>query len=64
MLFRSWKTNGTWTRYPSAFTWSLAAPEGHLPLVNQLRGVRLMDALLQHPALARRITAATGVVPG
>jgi hypothetical protein len=28
-----------------------------MPLVNQLRGVRLMDALLRHPALARRIDA-------
>ena len=26
----------------------MEAPEGHMPLVNQLRGVRLMDALLQH----------------
>jgi hypothetical protein len=50
-----WKQDGTWTRYPSAFTWSLEAPDGHLPLVNQLRGVRLMDALLRHPALARRV---------
>jgi hypothetical protein len=31
------------------------APEGHMPLVNQLRGVRLMDALLNHPALRQRI---------
>lgn len=52
-----WKAAGVWTRYPSAFTWSLEAPDGHLPLVNQLRGVRLMDALLQHPALAGRIVA-------
>ena len=29
-----------------------------MPLVNQLRGVRLMDALLSHPALAARIAAA------
>ena len=34
--------------------WSLEAPEGHMPLVNQLRGVRLMDALLNHPALQQR----------
>ena len=50
-----WKTGGVWTRYPAGFTWSLEAPEGHLPLVNQLRGVRLMDALLSHPALQQRI---------
>jgi hypothetical protein len=50
-----WKLNGTWTRYPGSFTWSLAAPEGHLPLVNQLRGVRLMDALLSHHGLKGRL---------
>lgn len=53
-----WKQDGRWTRYPGSFTWSLQAPEGHMPLVNQLRGVRLMDALLTHPALAARIAAA------
>ncbi|MBM5806239.1 MAG: GUN4 domain-containing protein [Cyanobacteria bacterium M_surface_10_m2_179] len=52
-----WKQGGVWTRYPSAFTWSLDAPEGHLPLVNQLRGVRLMDALLAHPGLQQRVAA-------
>jgi len=50
-----WKTGGAWTRYPAGFSWTLEAPEGHLPLVNQLRGVRLMDALLSHPALQQRI---------
>ena len=43
-------TDGTWTRYPGEFTWDLSAPIGHLPLSNQLRGVRVMDALLSHPA--------------
>ncbi|MEB3348702.1 MAG: GUN4 domain-containing protein [Cyanobacteriota bacterium] len=52
-----WKAAGVWTRYPGSFTWSHEAPEGHLPLVNQLRGVRLMDALLHHPALSRRTNA-------
>ncbi len=49
-----WKEDGVWTRYPGAFTWSIQAPEGHMPLINQLRGVRLMDALLNHPALCDR----------
>jgi hypothetical protein len=53
-----WKLDGVWTRYPGAFTWSLEAPEGHMPLINQLRGVRLMDALLHHPALLERTEAA------
>ena len=46
-----WKKDGIWTRYPRAFNWSIEAPNGHMPLVNQLRGVRLMDALLNHQAL-------------
>ena len=49
-----WKNHGVWTRYPGAFDWSLKAPEGHMPLINQLRGVRLMDAVLNHPALVAR----------
>lgn len=52
-----WKSGGVWTRYPGGFQWHIDAPEGHMPLVNQLRGVRLMDALLQHPALQQRINA-------
>ena len=49
-----WKKDGIWTRYPSAFSWSLDAPDGHMPLVNQLRGVRLMDSILRHPSIALR----------
>ena len=49
-----WKKEGLWTRYPGSFRWSLDAPDGHMPLINQLRGVRLMDSLLKHPAIAER----------
>ena len=49
-----WKQEGVWTRYPGSFNWTMSAPEGHMPLVNQLRGVRLMDSLLNHPALVSR----------
>ncbi|MGB3297449.1 MAG: GUN4 domain-containing protein, partial [Phormidesmis sp.] len=47
-----WKSaEGSWTRYPNEFVWDLAsAPSAHLPLSNQLRGVRAMNALLSHPA--------------
>jgi hypothetical protein len=45
-----WKTDNNWTRYPNEFTWSLEAPPGHLPLSNQLRGVRVINSLLCHPA--------------
>ena len=46
----AWKTDNVWTRYPGGFIWNLEAPVGHLPLTNQLRGVRVMDALMNHPA--------------
>lgn len=45
-----WRNGNTWTRYPQEFTWNLSAPRGHLPLSNQLRGVRVIAALLNHPA--------------
>jgi GUN4-like/ARM-like repeat domain, GUN4-N terminal len=44
-----WKDGNNWTRYPGSFTWSLSAPPGHLPLFNQLRGVRTIAALMNHP---------------
>lgn len=44
-----WKAGNNWTRYPEEFTWNLTAPRGHLPLSNQLRGVRVIAALLAHP---------------
>ena len=50
-----WKKDGIWTRYPKSFDWSIDAPNGHMPLVNQLRGVRLMDSLLNHRALLSKI---------
>jgi hypothetical protein len=45
-----WKNGNNWTRYPQEFTWDLTAPRGHLPLSNQLRGVRVIASLLSHPA--------------
>ncbi len=45
-----WKSGNNWTRYPGSFTWDLTAPQGHLPLSNQLRGVRVMSSLLSHSA--------------
>lgn len=45
-----WKAGNNWTRYPQEFTWNLTAPKGHLPLSNQLRGVRAMASLMAHPA--------------
>ncbi len=47
-----WRDGKKWTRYPQEFIWDLTAPKGHLPLTNQLRGVQVMSALLNHPAWA------------
>jgi hypothetical protein len=45
-----WRSETAWTRYPHEFIWGLSAPRGHLPLSNQLRGVRVMQVLMTHPA--------------
>jgi hypothetical protein len=45
-----WKVNNIACRYPKEFQWNTTAPAGHLPLLNQLRGVQAMYALLSHPA--------------
>jgi GUN4-like/ARM-like repeat domain, GUN4-N terminal len=45
-----WKKDGSFTRYPNEFIWSLDAPRGHLPLSNQLRGNKAMQAIFSHPA--------------
>ena len=55
-----WKEGNTWTRYPGSFTWDRTAPRGHLPLSNQLRGVRVMDSLMNHPAFAADSTHSSG----
>lgn len=44
-----WRKDNNWTRYPQEFTWDLTAPRGHLPLSNQLRGVRVINAIFNHP---------------
>jgi len=44
-----WKNGNVWTRWPNGFTWDLSAPQGHLPLLNQLRGVRVAESLYNHP---------------
>ncbi|WP_330481795.1 GUN4 N-terminal ARM-like repeat domain-containing protein [Tumidithrix elongata] len=40
-----WKKDGSFTRYPDAFTWNLSAPKGHLPLSNQIRGNKTMQMI-------------------
>lgn len=48
-----WKIDNNWTRYPKEFTWNLNAPKGHLPLSNQLRGVRTLASIFAHPVWSK-----------
>lgn len=43
-----WRDKGLPRRYPNDFVWNIEAPEGHLPLFNQLRGVQVLSALFSH----------------
>nr|WCH56244.1 hypothetical protein [Hypnea sp.] len=45
-----WSSKSQPLRYPNDFIWSLNAPQGHLPLFNQLRGVQVLLALFNHVA--------------
>lgn len=45
-----WKVNKKNLRYPNEFTWDYTAPNGHLPLCNQIRGVQVLARLFTHPA--------------
>jgi hypothetical protein len=49
-----WKNGNNWTKYPQEFTWDLSAPVGHLPLLNQLRGVRVAASLFSHPVWSEK----------
>jgi hypothetical protein len=40
-----WKQDGSFTRYPGGFIWTIDAPRGHLPLSNQIRGNRTLEAI-------------------
>lgn len=43
----SWTNNGVMNRYPQEFQWTTEAPEGHLPLFNQLRGTQTLSYLFK-----------------
>ncbi len=45
-----WKKAGSFLRYPNEFIWNLQAPKGHLPLSNQIRGNKTLQAIFSHPA--------------
>nr|YP_009395078.1 hypothetical protein [Bryothamnion seaforthii]ARW63846.1 hypothetical protein [Bryothamnion seaforthii] len=40
-----WQDKGIMRRYPQEFIWTTEAPEGHLPLFNQLRGTQTLRSL-------------------
>nr|YP_009391561.1 hypothetical protein [Laurenciella marilzae]ARW59705.1 hypothetical protein [Laurenciella marilzae] len=43
----NWTSNGLMKRYPQEFEWTTKAPEGHLPLFNQLRGTQALSYLFK-----------------
>lgn len=45
-----WTNQGVMKRYPEEFLWHTNAPQGHLPLFNQLRGKQTLNALFEHIA--------------
>lgn len=42
--------NDVYRKWPQEFKYEASAPKGHLPLTNALRGTRLFEAILEHPA--------------
>lgn len=44
--------NNVYRKWPGEFTYTAEAPKGHLPLTNALRGTRLFEAVMEHPAFA------------
>nr|YP_009395706.1 hypothetical protein [Herposiphonia versicolor]ARW64686.1 hypothetical protein [Herposiphonia versicolor] len=43
-----WLKHGIMKRYPEEFIWTIDAPEGHLPLFNQLRGTQTLSYLFHN----------------
>nr|YP_010619195.1 hypothetical protein PNY92_pgp180 [Amplisiphonia pacifica]WAX03208.1 hypothetical protein [Amplisiphonia pacifica] len=43
-----WLKEGKMKRYPQEFMWTIDAPEGHLPLFNQLRGTQTLYYLFNN----------------
>nr|YP_010850942.1 hypothetical protein Ycf53 [Aphanocladia stichidiosa]WGH13954.1 hypothetical protein Ycf53 [Aphanocladia stichidiosa] len=43
-----WLKKGVMKRYPQEFMWTIDAPEGHLPLFNQLRGTQTLSYLFHN----------------
>jgi hypothetical protein len=52
--------NNIYLKWPTEFVYSLEAVPGHLPLTNALRGTRLFEAIMEHPAIAESKNKASG----
>ncbi|KAF8060519.1 Ycf53-like protein [Scenedesmus sp. PABB004] len=46
--------NNVYRKWPAEFAYAYDAPKGHMPLTNALRGTQLFQAIMEHPAFARR----------
>jgi hypothetical protein len=46
--------NDVYRKWPQEFKYEANAPKGHLPLTNALRGTRLFEAILEHPAFVQK----------
>ena len=52
--------NNIYRKWPQEFLYEETAPKGHLPLTNALRGTRLFEAIMEHPAFAKDTKATAG----
>jgi hypothetical protein len=50
--------NNVYRKWPTEFKYEANAPKGHLPLTNALRGTRLFEAIMEHPAFVENTVAA------
>ncbi len=50
--------NNVYLKWPTEFKYDISAPKGHLPLTNALRGTRLFEAIMEHPAFTQSAQAA------
>ncbi|KAL4528513.1 hypothetical protein Ndes2526B_g07361 [Nannochloris sp. 'desiccata'] len=46
--------NNIYRKWPQEFKYEDTAPKGHLPLTNALRGTRLFEAIMEHPAFSNK----------
>ncbi|KAI7840077.1 hypothetical protein COHA_006207 [Chlorella ohadii] len=54
--------NNVYRKWPQEFDYSAEAPKGHLPLTNALRGTRLFEAIMEHPAFDKPLKSGLRVL--